>query len=115
MTDKKLLPIIRKILYKSFSTASQEFGRLPSKEETLDVYIRECSKAFDEEFDLMCSDLLSKSMGVIPLETRVCRDCGKVFGIDKGELDYYNKHGLHLPTRCKACRKKRKDSIDANE
>ena len=112
MSDKNLLPIIRKTLYKAFSMASQELGHLPSKEETFDFYVRECKKEFDEEFDLMCNDILSKSMGVIPLETRICKECGVAFGLDKGEVSYYEQHGLHLPTRCKPCREKRRASKD---
>lgn len=112
MNDKSTLPVIRKSLYKAFSMASQELGRLPTKEETFEVYVRECKKTFDAEFDLMQKDILAKSMGVIPLETRICKDCGAVFGLDKGEVKYYEEHNLHLPTRCKVCRDKRRASKD---
>lgn len=106
--DKNTMPIIRKTLYKAFSMASQSLGRLPTKEETFDFYTQECKKSFDKEFDLMQKDILSKSMGVIPVETRICRDCGTVFGLDSGEVRYYEEHNLHLPTRCKVCRENRR-------
>lgn len=108
MQDKQALPVIRKTLYRAFSMASQELGRLPSKEETFQFYVDECRKSFDEEFDLMQNDILSKSMGIIPIETRICKECGTVFGLDKGEVRYYEQNKLHLPTRCKPCREKRK-------
>ena len=113
MPENSTLPIVRKILYKAFSMASQELGHVPTKEETFEFYIRECGKVFDEQFDTMQKDILSKSMGVIPIETRVCRDCGTVFGLDSGEIRYYEEHNLHLPTRCKVCREKRKADKNA--
>ncbi len=33
-----------------------------------------------------------------------CKDCGKEFEINQGELDFYKSKGLHTPKRCKKCR-----------
>lgn len=40
--------------------------------------------------------------------TKKCRDCGREFTLTDGEIDFYRSKGFELPTRCKACRDKRK-------
>lgn len=37
-----------------------------------------------------------------------CKDCGKVFTISQGELEWLNKKGFEPFKRCKECRAKRK-------
>lgn len=41
---------------------------------------------------------------------RVCKDCGKEFEIEDGEIEFYESKGLSLPKRCADCREKRKAS-----
>lgn len=36
-----------------------------------------------------------------------CRSCGRSFSITHGEIEFFNKKGYDLPTRCPNCRKKR--------
>ncbi len=36
-----------------------------------------------------------------------CRNCGRSFSITNGEMEYFNRKGYNLPTRCPNCRKKR--------
>ena len=36
-----------------------------------------------------------------------CRNCGRIFSITNGEMEYFNKKGFNLPTRCPQCRKNR--------
>ena len=40
--------------------------------------------------------------------TKKCRDCGREFTLNDGEIDFYRSKGFELPSRCKACRDKRK-------
>jgi len=42
-------------------------------------------------------------------ETLCCVDCGNMFILKGGEIDFYNKKGLHKPRRCKSCRDKRRN------
>lgn len=44
---------------------------------------------------------------------RVCKDCGQRF-FTEGERDFYKKHNLKFPCRCKKCREIAKQSINAN-
>lgn len=41
-------------------------------------------------------------------ERRVCPECGEAFDITVNERKYYEQHGLVLPRRCPACRKRKK-------
>lgn len=34
-----------------------------------------------------------------------CADCGEPFQLTQGEMDFYTTKGLHMPKRCKPCRK----------
>jgi CxxC-x17-CxxC domain-containing protein len=40
--------------------------------------------------------------------TLTCRDCGQTFTFTAGEQAFYTERGFSEPTRCKACRDKRK-------
>ena len=40
--------------------------------------------------------------------TKKCHDCGREFTLTDGEIDFYRSKGFELPSRCKACRDKRK-------
>lgn len=40
--------------------------------------------------------------------TKKCRDCGREFTLTDSEIDFYRSKGFELPSRCKACRDKRK-------
>ena len=40
--------------------------------------------------------------------TLTCRDCGQEFVFTAGEQAFYQERGFSEPTRCKACRDKRK-------
>lgn len=40
--------------------------------------------------------------------TLTCRDCGQEFTFTAGEQAFYTERGFSEPTRCKACRDKRK-------
>lgn len=49
---------------------------------------------------------------------RTCKQCGKQFGIDDGEIQFYKSKNLSLPKRCKECRqsnKLEKDNQDFTE
>lgn len=37
-----------------------------------------------------------------------CVECGVIFAMNKGELDFYKSKGFDLPKRCKECRKLKK-------
>lgn len=41
---------------------------------------------------------------------RICKDCGSVFTITDGELNFYKDRGLQIPKRCGECRGERKKS-----
>jgi len=43
-------------------------------------------------------------------ETLYCVDCGNIFILKGGEIDFYNRKGLHKPRRCKGCRDKRRNT-----
>lgn len=42
------------------------------------------------------------------MEIRKCSQCGKEFTLTDGEIDFFKSKNLHLPKRCKDCRKKNK-------
>lgn len=44
---------------------------------------------------------------------RICKDCGKRF-FTEGEKDFYIKHNLKFPNRCKKCREITKQSASTN-
>ena len=46
--------------------------------------------------------------------TLTCRDCGQTFTFTAGEQAFYQERGFSEPTRCKACRDKRKAERNAN-
>ena len=48
------------------------------------------------------------SCGLGHWQKRVCKDCGEVFYMEKGEVDFFQNKELSLPVRCKSCRDKRK-------
>ena len=41
-------------------------------------------------------------------KTVVCKNCGNIFDLTVGEIEWYSKHNLAEPVRCTSCRKKRK-------
>jgi len=41
-------------------------------------------------------------------QTIICRDCKSEFIWTAGEQEFYAQKGLSVPTRCKACRTKRR-------
>jgi hypothetical protein len=41
-------------------------------------------------------------------KTRVCFDCRNAFELEAGEIDWYSRHGLTTPRRCKGCRQRRR-------
>ncbi len=42
-------------------------------------------------------------------ETLYCVDCGNMFILEGGEVDFYNRKELHKPRRCKGCRADRRN------
>ncbi|MBI4022635.1 zinc-ribbon domain containing protein [Candidatus Berkelbacteria bacterium] len=46
-------------------------------------------------------------------QTLTCRDCNENFVWSSGEQEFYAQKGLSQPTRCKACRAKKKAMRDA--
>ena len=55
-------------------------------------------------FNVICA-----TEGLGPWHKHKCRDCGNTFTMTFNEVNFYKKHGLHLPKRCKACRQKRSE------
>ena len=47
--------------------------------------------------------------------TRKCVQCGKSFELSQSEIDFYNKKGLELPKRCRACREANKSGKTGSE
>lgn len=48
----------------------------------------------------------------------ICKDCGKEYNINPGEISFYESHKLSLPKRCPDCRKSReaaKKEIEQNK
>lgn len=39
-----------------------------------------------------------------------CKDCKKVFTMNRKEVQWYSRMGYPLPKRCPECRKKRKEA-----
>jgi hypothetical protein len=54
-----------------------------------------------EKLALLIADLES-------MPARECRSCGKPFGVGRDELAFYRSRGLATPTRCRACRNRRR-------
>jgi len=48
-------------------------------------------------------------------EIRNCKDCGRPFTLEPGEIKFFMDHRLKLPVRCKPCRKaKSKNMVEPN-
>ena len=45
---------------------------------------------------------------------KMCRDCGKAFGISRAERIFFESHNMALPKCCPACRKVRKEARKEN-
>lgn len=45
---------------------------------------------------------------------KICRDCGKPFGITRAERIFFESRGLELPKRCPDCRKAKKAARKEN-
>jgi hypothetical protein len=43
-----------------------------------------------------------------------CRDCNQPFLLPAGEQQFFAEKGLHMPSRCKDCRQKKKMAAMAN-
>lgn len=41
---------------------------------------------------------------------KVCKQCGKEFELTQGEIQFYENKNLNIPSRCKECRDKNKQS-----
>lgn len=50
-----------------------------------------------------------------PDEALYCVDCGNMFILESGEIDFYNRKGLSKPRRCKGCRADRKNPEKAKK
>jgi hypothetical protein len=42
------------------------------------------------------------------IKTKTCKDCGNVFDLTKGELNFYEGKGFQEPERCSNCRRARR-------
>ena len=42
-------------------------------------------------------------------EVFVCKECKEPFILTHGEQNWYTERGLHIPLRCHACRKKKRN------
>src|SRR4051794_6674413 len=56
----------------------------------------------------------TRSSGGMSDRTLTCRDCGQTFTFTAGEQAFYQERGFSEPTRCKACRDKRKAERNAS-
>src|SRR4051794_1780448 len=56
----------------------------------------------------------TRSSGGMSDRTLTCRDCGQTFTFTAGEQAFYQERGFSEPTRCKACRDKRKVERNAS-
>lgn len=45
---------------------------------------------------------------------RICKNCGKEFELTDGEISFYKSKNLHLPKRCKECRKHQNEGKGQN-
>ena len=63
-----------------------------------------------DEFIEQRSIVIEASLGIIAWHKHKCKDCGEEFYMDFNEVDFYQRKGLNLPKRCKACREKRKNN-----
>lgn len=43
---------------------------------------------------------------------RTCRECGRVFHLGQGAIDFYGSRDLELPKRCGPCRQARREAAD---
>lgn len=50
----------------------------------------------------------TREIGRIAAISVECRDCRKVFVMDRKEIMWYSNMGYPLPKRCPECRKKRR-------
>ena len=74
------------------------------KARTVDTY-----KEFtDEQLAQAHADISNHDLEVGDLEIIKCKDCKKLFTIDKKEMNWYKERNYTMPIRCFSCRKKRK-------
>lgn len=58
-------------------------------------YCRDCKQRMEEEKNVI-------------VKTARCADCGCMFSMTQGEVDYFVSRGMNLPNRCPECRKRKK-------
>lgn len=46
---------------------------------------------------------------------KCCKDCSKDFEITDEEQSFFNSKGLEIPSRCKECRRKRRNAKISNK
>ena len=52
--------------------------------------------------------IIYATCGLGPWQKHTCKDCGEVFYMEKGEVDFFANKEFSIPARCKPCRDKRK-------
>ena len=50
----------------------------------------------------------TREIGRITAISVKCKDCNKVFAMNRKEVQWYSRMGYPLPKRCPECRKKRR-------
>lgn len=81
--------------------------------ENVDEYEFNCFelvKCPDDLFEVRADCVLASS-GVHAWQKHTCKDCGEVFYLTWGEVEFFRNKELHVPKRCKACRDKRKNGV----
>jgi hypothetical protein len=77
-----------------------------------------------DEYDFNCFDKITSSqqlfeanerartipiLGIGNWQKHVCKDCEQTFYMTYGEVKFFEEKELHIPKRCKFCRKARKE------
>lgn len=66
-----------------------------------------------EDLSSLWFHLIQASTGdLAPWRKETCKSCREVFYLYWGEIEYFLRHNLYLPKRCKLCRDKRREEIN---
>ena len=71
--------------------------------------------SFQEILDYRDQAISATVIDDLPYHKQTCKQCGKQFTLSYGQINWYERKGLHIPRRCECCRKGVKPNIQSKQ